>query len=221
MMGVASQQLMLKACLPPYPILKDLIYFMMDFRELIPLSDTMLIFLMATMEYVLNNNYFMFEGEFFKQIKGVAMGASCAPIYANLVLYMWEKKHVFGSNSPEDWLAYYIYPDNVFILLKSANKIDVFLNYIYSVGDIFLFTGTESENSIDFLDIILFKDETHRRFGSKIFIKKTFSNNHLDHQSNHPGHMKGNTSKGQLTRAARIRPDPDSPPMEANAIRHV
>ncbi|XP_043935236.1 uncharacterized protein LOC122808334 [Protopterus annectens] len=49
------------------------------------------------MEMVLSNNFVGFEGELFRQVAGVAMGAKCAPIYANLVLAEWEMEKVFPT----------------------------------------------------------------------------------------------------------------------------
>ena len=44
------------------------------------------------MKIVLKNNIFYFNGKFYKQIKGTAMGTKCAPFYATLTLGYLEKK---------------------------------------------------------------------------------------------------------------------------------
>lgn len=43
------------------------------------------------MEMVLDNNYIIFEGEMYKQMKGIAMGAPCALVYASLFMWAWER----------------------------------------------------------------------------------------------------------------------------------
>lgn len=43
-------------------------------------------FIVQLAEWTLNNNIFLFQNEFYKQIKGTAMGACFAPNYANLFL---------------------------------------------------------------------------------------------------------------------------------------
>ncbi|XP_043942735.1 protein Hook homolog 1-like [Protopterus annectens] len=42
--------------------------------------------ILENMEIVLKNNYVYFHGEYYHQIQGVAMGAACAPTYANIVM---------------------------------------------------------------------------------------------------------------------------------------
>lgn len=46
-------------------------------------------------EWTLNNNFFLFQDQFNKQIKGTAMGACFASNYAHLFLGFWEKKLFF------------------------------------------------------------------------------------------------------------------------------
>lgn len=52
-------------------------------------------FFIDLLDYALNHNYFTFNGCFYKQVSGTAMGACCGPSYANLFLGWWEEVHVY------------------------------------------------------------------------------------------------------------------------------
>ena len=47
-------------------------------------------FIVDSITFILKNNYFMFNEEYFLQIKGTAMGTKFAPMYANLVIGYFE-----------------------------------------------------------------------------------------------------------------------------------
>ena len=76
----------------------------------------------AFVALILTLNNFVFNSNFYLQINGCAMGAICAPAYANIFMAEFEQK--------------YIYP-----LIK--DKSILFLRYI---GDTFM-VWTKSENS--------------------------------------------------------------------------
>lgn len=52
-------------------------------------------FVLELMEFVLRNNYFLFCGRFYHQLRGTTMANSCAPTEVNLLLGWWEEAVVF------------------------------------------------------------------------------------------------------------------------------
>ncbi|CAJ0933917.1 unnamed protein product [Ranitomeya imitator] len=52
-------------------------------------------FILSLLYFILDKNYFVFDRKFFRQLSGTAMGARCAPSYANLFLGWWEETTVF------------------------------------------------------------------------------------------------------------------------------
>ncbi|XP_077155826.1 uncharacterized protein LOC143818375 [Ranitomeya variabilis] len=52
-------------------------------------------FLLDLLSFVLHHNYFLFDRTYYLQRSGVAMGAKCAPAYANIFLGWWEEKFVY------------------------------------------------------------------------------------------------------------------------------
>ena len=51
-------------------------------------------FIKRGLQFILKNNNFYFNGKYYNQVKGTAIGTKCAPTFATLVLgYLEEKPH--------------------------------------------------------------------------------------------------------------------------------
>ena len=76
--------------------------------------------------------HFVFNGKLYDQIDGVAMGSLLGPLFANIFLSHHEK--IWLENCPTDFkpLFYRRYVDDSFILFKSHEHIEPFLNYLNS-----------------------------------------------------------------------------------------
>lgn len=62
-------------------------------------------FILDLLRHILFNNIFLFEGTFYRQKQGVAMGAHSAPWYANLTLRGWER-NLFAGEGLEMYLCH-------------------------------------------------------------------------------------------------------------------
>ena len=65
---------------------------------------------MALLKVVLNNCAFSFQGKFYKQLHGTAMGSPCSPVVANIYMEYFEKR-ALGPELPvsftiNTWLRY-------------------------------------------------------------------------------------------------------------------
>ena len=69
------------------PTLKD--------RTVIGVNDIILL-----LEFCLKNTYFSFQGQFFEQVEGVAMGSPVSPIVANLYMEYLEQKALSTASHP-------------------------------------------------------------------------------------------------------------------------
>ena len=69
------------------PALKD--------RTVIGVDDIILL-----LEFCLKNTYFSFQGQFFEQVEGVAMGSPVSPIVANLYMEYLEQKALSTAPHP-------------------------------------------------------------------------------------------------------------------------
>uniref|UniRef100_A0A803JUF4 Reverse transcriptase domain-containing protein n=1 Tax=Xenopus tropicalis TaxID=8364 RepID=A0A803JUF4_XENTR len=57
-------------------------------------------FILQAVDFLLKSNYFLFDGKFYLQRCGAAMGASFAPTYANLFMGWFERLYIFGDQNP-------------------------------------------------------------------------------------------------------------------------
>lgn len=77
--------------------------------------------LLERLKMAMGNNYFWFKGEYYNQIKGVAMGAGFAPSVANLGLNKWEQESIYG----QEWQGlkfYKRYVDDIILLWENNNE---------------------------------------------------------------------------------------------------
>ena len=77
----------IKDLLEKDPTLKD--------RTVIGVDDIILL-----LEFCLKNTYFSFQGQFFEQVEGVAMGSPVSPIIANLYMEHFEQKALSSFPHP-------------------------------------------------------------------------------------------------------------------------
>ena len=52
------------------------------------------------LEFCLKNNYFSFQGQFYEQVEGAAMGSPVSPIVANLYMEYLEQKALSTAPNP-------------------------------------------------------------------------------------------------------------------------
>ena len=85
-----------------------------------------------------NNSYFQFQGSFYEQINGAAMGSPISPIVANLFMEDFEVKGFIQSakNPPKMWKRYV---DDTCVILSSASK-DEFSQHINNIDPRIQFT---------------------------------------------------------------------------------
>ena len=95
------------------------------------------------LKLIFENNVFSFNKKFYRQKKGVAMGAKCAPSIANLYLAILEENFLV-IHKP---IFYCRFIDDIFVILKEHFNIDILTN---SFGNLKL--NVVSNNSVNFLD---------------------------------------------------------------------
>ena len=104
----------------------------------------------SLLEFCLKTTYFQFQGNFYEQISGAAMGSPISPIVANLFMEEFESKsHSNSHNPPKMWKRFV---DDTCVILKSANK-EEFFHHINHIDKRIQFTSEESkpDGSIPFL----------------------------------------------------------------------
>ncbi|KAJ1155753.1 hypothetical protein NDU88_008482 [Pleurodeles waltl] len=156
--------------------------------------------------YSLTNNFFLFNGVFYQQTLGTAMGTCFTPSFAYLFLGWWEET-IFKDEEryPEAnrailWLRYI---DDLFIIWKGTEEEAIHFEDKLNNNDLNIgLTYNISSSSIEFLDILI-KISEHS-ITTELFRKNTAGNSLLHASSGHPDSLKWSIPYGELLRAKRI-----------------
>lgn len=160
--------------------------------------------LLELLSLTLNNNDFEFDGKYFLQTCGTAMGKKYAPSLANMYLINFDFKAM--NNFSIKPLLYFRYLDDVFFIwvgtVEQLLEYENFLNTLTIGIKIKLEYDAQQAN---FLDTTIYK--THNpitTLQTKVFFKPTDTHQLLHTQSFHPKHTTRGILKSQLIRFKRI-----------------
>ncbi|CAJ0936767.1 unnamed protein product [Ranitomeya imitator] len=163
--------------------------------------------ILELVEYILTHNLFVFKDNFNLQKRGTAMGAACAPSYANLFLGAWERE-VFGDGGPPlaaHVLCWHRYIDDILFLWGggSARQLEEFMTSLNVNPFNIRLTYNSSEAAVDFLDIRL-EVALDRRIQMDVYRKPTAVNSLLHASSAHYSATIRAVPVGQFLRVRRI-----------------
>ena len=154
----------------------------------------------------LNNNVFQFQGKFYKQIWGTAMGQKYAPNYANIFMAEWERQAL--NKCDKKPIIYLRYLDDIFgIWTHGREEFNKFINTLNNHQSCIKLTSETSYQEINFLDTTVFKGSRFAETGcldSKVFFKTTDTHQLLHKSSFHPKHTFAGIIKSQIMRFNRI-----------------
>jgi len=159
-------------------------------------------------ELVLTLNSFEFNGDFFHQKKGVAMGTRMGPSYANLFMGFLEEKmeSKFHGKSPE---LYSRYIDDIFgITTMPRPELDLWMDNLQSLHPSVEFTWEVSDEKIHFLDTTFTVKEG--TISTSVYYKTTDAHMYLRYASFHPQKTKDAIPYGQMLRLRRLTSDDDT-----------
>ena len=146
---------------------------------------------------------FLFNGVYYCQVDGVAMGSPLGPTLANLFLAYHEEKWL--ANCPVQFRPKYYrrYVDDVFLMFQDRSHVKKFLRYMNSRHSNIKFTVEEEQNgSLSFLDIKVTREEG--KLVTSIHRKKTFSGVYVNYNSFLPRDYKRGLISTLLHRAYTI-----------------
>ena len=172
-----------------------------------PLDVLLNNYLCKLLEVTLRNNDFTFNGDYYLQICGTAMGKSYAPGLADL--YLEEFDYKACNEFKITPLLYFRFLDDVFsIMIATTTEVKEFENYLNSLIPGIKITLEYSSVSVNFLDTTVYKS-LHSNDGScalytKVFFKETDTHQLLHKSSFHPKHTFRGVLKSQLLRFKRI-----------------
>ena len=157
-------------------------------------------FLSHLAHLVLNKNYFRFGNNYYKQIRGTAMGTRMAPSYANLC--MGKLEETFMASQPLQPLCWYRFIDDIFMLwIHGEVALSQFLDRLNDQFTI-KFTWEISDRQVTFLDVEVYLE--HGNLRTDVHIKPTNKQQYLHNSSCHPPHVKRSLPHSLAVRGHRI-----------------
>lgn len=158
------------------------------------------------LEINLTRNDFVFNEEFYLQIRGTAMGKRFAPSYANIFMAYWEEEVL--AKCPKKPLHYLRYLDDIWgIWVYSLEDFNQFIGILNAHDPSIQLKVEINQSSIDFLDTTVYKGpdfSVNGQLDVKVFFKKTDTHALLFKSSFHPRHTFRGIVKSQLLRFFRI-----------------
>ena len=139
------------------------------------------------LELCLMSTYFSYNGEFYEQMGGVAMGALVSAVVANLYMEFFEELALRSAPvRPRLWKQYV---DDTYCIAK-RNTVEGLLNHLNSIRPLIQFTlELEKDGSLPFLDTHL----RRRKDGTlniTVYRKTTHTDLYLNFKSHHPIHVR-------------------------------
>ena len=135
------------------------------------------------LQFCLRNTYFSFQGRFYEQTEGVAMGSPISPIVANLFMEDLEVQVI--KTSPSSPVLWKRFVDDTFTIIKKANR-SSFLEHLNSIHPSIEFSSeeTRSDGSMPFPDILMTPKEDSSLTAS-VYRKPTHTDLYLHWDSHH------------------------------------
>ena len=127
-------------------------------------------------------SFFIFDGKFYEQCDGVAMGSPLGPTLANV--FMCHFENIWLENCPAHFkpIVYRRFVDDTFLLFQTKDDVEKFKNYLNKQHKNIKFTSEIEENgSLSFLDITITRE--NNKFVTSVYRKTIFSGVFTNFQS--------------------------------------
>ena len=160
----------------------------------------------------------MFNGDFYQQTHGAAMGSPVSPLVANIYMEHFEGRALASApHPPSIWLRYV---DDTFVLINE-DHIQEFTDHINSMDRNIAFTSEpEIDGCLAFLDVkIHLNDDGSTR--TSVYRKPTHTDQYLNGLSHHPLEHKRSVVRSLLNRAELIVSTEQDRRSEVNHIHKV
>ena len=140
--------------------------------------------IISLLEFCITSTYFSFEGKFYEQVEGAAMGSPLSPIVANIYMETFEVEAISSAPSPPIFWKRYV--DDTFTILESSKK-EEFLIHLNSIDQQIQFTSEESreDGAMPFLDILV-SPGRDGSLSTSVYRKPTHTDLYLQWESHHP-----------------------------------
>ena len=151
--------------------------------------------------FILSNNCFRYEDDYFRQLRGTAMGSPFAPAYANMFMAFLQKNTIYPAlPSQPVWLKRYI--DDIVALFPVPFDHTAFLLTLNRCHPSIQFTMSSPDTTCPFLDILI--SVSPSGISSDLYSKPTDAHKYLRPSSSHPKHTFRSIVYSGATRLRRL-----------------
>jgi hypothetical protein len=158
---------------------------------MVPLEETLRLLrrhfdkgILRLFRHVLTYSFFSFNGQFYEQTDGVAMGSPLFPVIANYFMEYFEEMALeMATYKPLCWTRYV---DDTFVIWPHGRgKLAEFLDHLNGLHENIKFTmETEKDGHLPFLDIDIYC-KPDGSLGHRVYRKPTHTNLYLHANSHH------------------------------------
>ncbi|XP_067022058.1 uncharacterized protein [Acropora muricata] len=152
--------------------------------------------------FATKRSHFVFDGQYYDQVDGVAMGSPLGPVLANIFMCHFEETWVM--NSSDCPVLFGLVTSMTLTLFRNKGTGIKFLHYLNSRHNNIQFTVEfENNQGIPFLDVSV-KRHDNNPFSTSIYRKKTFTGLYTKWDSFTPREYKINLIRTLTYRCLRI-----------------
>ena len=149
--------------------------------------------------FVMQNNYFSYNGQYYHQIRGGAMGSPLTLTVANCYMFFYEQQIV--KQIKNSFGLYFRYIDDIFIAINRPARHLVKQINRWNHFDENINLSTNISSSVNFLDLYI--ENRDSRLFTSVYQKPSYEPYYVPFNSIHPLHMKMNIPFTMLLRAIR------------------
>jgi hypothetical protein len=162
-------------------------------------------------ELACRNLVCQFDGQYFLQLQGIAMGVACSPDISNLFGAAFENIFMASSQTRERIPFYGRFIDDGFMIVYADSKDEAlqFCKDTVNIGDLDL-TWDVSDRLMPFLDMLVYIDPVSQRIEHRPYRKARSHLERIPFVSHHPQDVKRGTFLGEMSRMAVLSSNPSN-----------
>ena len=178
-------------------------------------------FMIDLLNWVLRNNYFRFNGTFYQQIKGAAMGGNVSGVFADIVLAAMECYLLKELPQDQQPLYYKRYRDDILLITKSEKNAKA-VEEILNKPQFLQFNLEQLGTTVNYLDLTLFFGEkwrTQQKIDIKPYTKPTNTGLYTHYATYKPEFTKNSWITGESIRLLRAAQHPKAYNKNINKLK--
>lgn len=166
----------------------------------------------------MEQNYFRFNNQYYRQKEGLAMGSPLSPLMADIFMDYFERKHLVNEPNIQ---FYYRYVDDVIICWTGTSRqIDTFVKKVNKIHPKIKFKlELESNKSLNFLDLTI--SRVNNKLDFQIYRKPTHTDTTIPATSCHPLQQKLAAFRSYVHRLMSVPLSADNYVKELNIIYQI